>query len=270
MAARPPMPDVKRMKSKVALVGESAVGKTSLVRRFVRNEYDDKYLHTVGTKVSKVELTIPHGPDTEVEVDLALFDIMGQKGFKDMVKESFFFGCQGLLAVCDVTRAETLHAVHEWMSTATGVAGDVPAYLLVNKMDLVKSRGFPNEDAEKVAGAWEMPVAFTSAKTGVGVDEAFNSLAIVIVDRAMQGSESRKAGEDLQQRILRLVAQKGTLGMSKTEFFQAIEGISYGDLEKELSRLEREALVQINWRGPADFTVLITPLGSKATSGAIP
>ena len=60
------MPDTKRMKSKVALLGESSVGKTSLVRRFVRNEYDDKYLHTVGTKVSKVEVTVPFGPATEV------------------------------------------------------------------------------------------------------------------------------------------------------------------------------------------------------------
>src|SRR5256885_164403 len=145
------MPDVKRMKSKVALVGESSVGKTSLVRRFVRNEYDDKYIHTVGTKVSKVELTIPHGPDTEVEVDLALFDTMGQKGFKDMVKESFFFGCQGLLAVCDVTRAETLHAVHEWMSTATGVAGGGPPLLPLNKKGLPEGRGFPPEERGEVA-----------------------------------------------------------------------------------------------------------------------
>src|SRR2546428_891914 len=145
------MPDVKRMKSKVALVGEGAVGKRSLVGRLVRNEYDDKYLHTVGTKVSKVELTIPFGPATEVEVDLALFDIMGQKGFKDMVKESFFFGCQGLLAVCDVTRAETLHAVHEWMSTATGVAAGVPAQPLPDQMDLGKDRGFPTQDADEAA-----------------------------------------------------------------------------------------------------------------------
>src|SRR2546428_3839437 len=182
------MPDVKRRKSKVALVGEKAVGKPSCVRRFVRNEYDDKYLHTVGTKVSKVELTIPFGPATEVEVDLALFDIMGQKGFKDMVKESFFFGCQGLLAVCDVTRAETLHAVHEWMSTATGVAGGVPPYLPLNKMDLVKSPDFPNEDAGKGARGGGMPVAFTSAETRVGGGEAVHSPAIAVVDRAMRGA----------------------------------------------------------------------------------
>ncbi len=262
------MPDTKRMKSKVALVGESSVGKTSLVRRFVRDEYDDKYLHTVGTKVSKVELTVPYGAATEVEVDLAVFDIMGQQGFKDMVKESFFYGTQGILAVCDVTRAETLEAIHDWMSTATGVAGDVPAYLLVNKMDLVKSRAFLDEQAEKVARTWEMPVAFTSAKTGAGVDDAFNSLAIAIVDEAMRGAESRKGEEDLRHKILLMVARKGTLGMSKREFFETIQGISYNDLEKELAKLEREALVQINWRGPADFTVLITPLGDRATSGA--
>ena len=268
MARGPSMPDVKRMKSKVALVGESSVGKTSLIRRFVRDEYDDKYLHTVGTKVSKVEITVPYGPATEVEVDLAIFDIMGQQGFKDMVKETFFYGCQGLLAVCDVTRAETLDAVHDWMSTATGVAGDVPAILMVNKMDLAKSRAFLDEAVEKVARTWEMPVAFTSAKTGAGVDDAFNSLAISMVDIAMQGIEARKVDQGLRQRILLAVARKGTLGMSKNEFFSTIEGISYNDLEKELTRLEREALVQINWRGPADFTVLITPLGSRATSGA--
>ncbi len=267
-APPPSMPDTKRMKSKVALIGESSVGKTSLIRRFVRDEYDDKYLHTVGTKVSKVEITVPFGAATEVEVDLAIFDIMGQSGFKDMVKESFFYGCQGLLAVCDLTRADTLEAVHDWMSTATGVAGHVPAILMVNKMDLVKSRAFLDDQIERVARTWEMPVAFTSAKTGVGVDEAFHSLAISIVDVAMQGMEARKGEGDLRHKILLMVARKGTLGMSKKEFFENIQGISYNDLEKELTRLEREALIQINWRGPADFTVLITPLGSRATSGA--
>ena len=113
-----------------------------------------------------------------------------------------------------------------------------------------------------------MPVAFTSAKTGAGVDDAFNSLSISIVDIAMQRVVARKIDQGLRQRILLAVARKGTLGMSKNEFFSTIEGISYNDLEKELTRLEREALVQINWRGPADFTVLITPLGSRATSGA--
>ena len=262
------MPDVQRMKSKVALIGEGSVGKTSLIRRFVRDEYDDKYIHTVGTKVTKIELTVPHGPTGEVEVDLAIFDIMGQKGFKDMVKETFFFGCQGLLAVCDVTRRDTLHAVHDWMSAATNVAGDVPAFLLVNKMDLAeRQRDVPDSEIEKVAGTWEMPIAHTSAKTGAGVDDAFNSLAIAIVEAAFRNVAEHAVEHDLRHKVLLLVSQKGQYGVSKAEFFEALHGVSYNDLEKEITKLEREALIQVNWRGPADFTVLITPLGERATEG---
>src|SRR2546427_12436004 len=75
------MPTVRHMKAKLALMGEGGVGKTSLIRRFVLNEYQDTYLHTVGTRVSKVELTVPHGVDTEVQMDMSIFDIMGQRGF---------------------------------------------------------------------------------------------------------------------------------------------------------------------------------------------
>ncbi len=256
------------MKAKIALIGESSVGKTSLIRRFVLDEYDDKYLHTVGTKVTKIELTVPHG-GFEVLVDMSIFDIMGQKGFKDLVKETFFHGCQGILAVCDVTRLETLPAIHDWMSAATEVAGDVPAYLLVNKMDLADRSRLPSEEVEKVSETWEMPFVYTSAKTGAGVDDAFNLAAIAIVDGAFRVAQARAVDEDLRHKILLLVAGRGRLGVTKTDFFETLKGISYADLERELTVLERETLIRINWRGPADFTVEVTPLGSRATEGSV-
>src|SRR3972149_4367644 len=74
------MPTVRRMKTKLSLMGEGGVGKTSLIRRFVLNEYEETYLHTVGTRVSKIELTVPFGTDLEVQMDMAIFDIMGQHG----------------------------------------------------------------------------------------------------------------------------------------------------------------------------------------------
>ena len=264
------MPEIHRMKAKIALIGESAVGKTSLIRRFVKDEYDDKYLHTVGTKVTKLELTVPFGADIEVVVDLAIFDIMGQQGFKDLIKETFFFGCQGILAVCDVTRKETLAAVHVWMATATGVAGDVPAFLLVNKMDLAEHhRAFPDSEVERVAQTWDTPIAYTSARTGVGVDDAFNSLAISIVDEAFREVRARTAEEDLRRKILSLLARGGHVGIKKAEFFEALKGVSYTELERELAALERDGLIRINWMGPADFTVLVTPLGDRATRASL-
>src|SRR5205814_10232656 len=68
------MPNIQRMKTKLVLPGESGVGKTSLVRRFVMNEYDDAYLRTVGTRVSKIQLVVPHGADAEVHLDMSSFD----------------------------------------------------------------------------------------------------------------------------------------------------------------------------------------------------
>ena len=77
----PSMTDVKKMKAKVALVGESSVGKTSLIRRFVRDEYDDKYLHTVGTKVTKIELTVPYGGPDPVKGPLPVRDSLLDRAF---------------------------------------------------------------------------------------------------------------------------------------------------------------------------------------------
>ncbi len=263
------MPTVQRMKAKIVLIGESSVGKTSLIRRFVLDEYDDSYLHTVGTKVTKLELTVPHGPDTEVQVDLAIFDVMGQPGFMDMIKETFFFGAQALVAVCDVTRANTLAAIHHWMSTARTTAGDVPGILMLNKMDLAeKQRAFPDSDVEKVATVWEMPIGYASAKTGAGVVDAFNTLAIALVEAAFRESESRAREENLRLKVLDLIARRRTKGISKKELFEAFPGVSYGDLERELTKLEREAMVQLNWIGPADLSVLITPVGERAVQGA--
>src|SRR6266566_7033536 len=127
------MPDIRRMKTKLVLMGEGGVGKTSLVRRFVMNEYEDAYLRTVGTRVSKIELVVPHGPDTEVHMDMSIFDIMGEKGFRDLVREAYYHGAQALMAVCDLTRKDSLDALTDWISAALEVTGDVPLYLVVNK-----------------------------------------------------------------------------------------------------------------------------------------
>src|SRR3989304_5445810 len=107
------MPTVRRMKSKLVLMGEGGVGKTSLIRRFVLDEYEDSYLHTIGTKVSKIQLSVPYGEDFVVQVDLSIFDIMGQRGFRDMVRETYFHGAQGLMGVWDPTRRDSLLPLNE-------------------------------------------------------------------------------------------------------------------------------------------------------------
>ncbi len=249
------------LKGKIALIGDSRVGKTSLIRRFVLDEFDDKYIHTLGTKVSKIELLVPYGDDIEVQMDLTIFDIIGQQGFSDLVKETFFHGCQGLFAVCDITRRDTLESLHKWITTATSISGEVPKFILVNKKDLMNEARIRQEDVDRVAEMYQCSYIYTSAKTGEFVQDAFGTIATEIVAKVISEYETRRAAESLKERILNLLIRKGRLGASKLDFFQVFKGMSYDDIERHLLRLEKEGLVRIAWRGPSDFSAFITEKG---------
>ena len=170
--------EVKRMKVKVCLIGEAAVGKTSLIRRFVLDNFDDKYIQTLGTKVSKKELTSP-SPDgsAELKIDMTIWDIMGQKGFRELLKEAYFYGARGILAVCDVTRRKTLDDLDDWIEGVYSVTGKIPIEFLGNKMDLKDQLQITEDEMVQAARAYDSPFRFTSAKAGVNVETAFQSLA---------------------------------------------------------------------------------------------
>ena len=257
------MPTVRRMKTKLVLMGEGGVGKTTIIRRFVLNEYQDTYLHTNGKKVSKITLTVPHGTDVEVQMDMSIFDIMGQHGFRDLIRETYFHGAQALMAVCDITRLDSLSALDEWIPSALEISGDVPVYIVVNKKDLLDRRAVTDEQIQKVAEPFGAPWVLTSARTGEFVEDAFNGIAIEIVDRAMRSEQARAVERGLREKILVLLTKRGTIGLKKAQFFEILRGVSYDELQRELVDLEREGDVVLLWHGPADFTATITKKGAE-------
>ncbi len=257
------MPTVRRMKSKLVLMGEGGVGKTSLIRRFVLDEYEDSYLHTIGTKVSKIQLSVPYGEDFVVQVDLSIFDIMGQRGFRDMVRETYFHGAQGLMGVCDITRRDSLLALSEWIPAALEVAGDVPVYILVNKKDLVDRRAITEGEIRKVAEGYNAPYIMTCARTGESVDNAFNALAVDIVDQAVRLERSQVTDRGVREKLILLLAKRGALGVTRAQFLEVLKGLNPESLIEHLSRLEGEGLVVLGWHGPSDFTAHITTRGAE-------
>ena len=171
------------MKVKICLVGEGAVGKTCLIRRFIHDQFDDRYISTLGAKVSKKELVV--GTDGEpIDVDMTIWDIMGEKGFRELLKEAYFHGAQGVLAVCDVTRMETLTDLDEWVAAVVKVTGKIPVEFLANKVDLKEEQVVTAQDLESAAKAHGAPFLFTSAKTGENVEQAFAELAKMISAQA--------------------------------------------------------------------------------------
>src|SRR5881296_2396592 len=169
--------DARRMKIKICLVGEAAVGKTSLIRRFVLEDFDDKYIQTLGTKVSKKELNVLNVGGEAVKVDMTIWDIMGQKGFRELLKEAYFYGAKGIIAVCDVTRKSTLDDLDDWIEGVYSVTGKVPIQFLANKVDLKDKAEFGETEMLQATRAYDSPSAFTSAKTGESVEPGFQSLA---------------------------------------------------------------------------------------------
>jgi len=179
------MAELQRMKVKVCLVGEGAVGKTALIRRFIHDQFDDRYISTLGAKVSKKELTVKHPKsDGEIAIDMTIWDIMGEKGFRELLKEAYFHGAQGILAVCDITRKDTLGELHDWIAAVHKVTGQIPIQFLANKADLEKQAAITEEDIKKVAEVHKSPYLFTSAKTGQNVETGFQGLAQQVAGRS--------------------------------------------------------------------------------------
>jgi small GTP-binding protein len=180
--------ELEKVKAKICLVGEAAVGKTSLIRRYVLNDFDDKYITTLGAKVSKkqMEFQVPNN-GMHVGMDMTIWDIMGEKGFRDLVKEAFFVGTRGILAVCDITRHDTLKELDDWIQSVFKVVGNIPVIYAVNKVDLKDEvlLMYGDPELEQATRAFEAQFLYTSAKTGENVEKAFKMLGERIVESSI-------------------------------------------------------------------------------------
>ena len=180
------MPEIHRMMAKAVLVGDKAVGKTSLIRRYVLDEFDDRYLLTLGAKVTKKveEVQIPER-SLRASLELNVWDIMGQAGFRELAKEAYFHGARGILAVVDLTRKSSLDGIGDWIRAVQDVTGPVPLVLMANKNDLPSLATVTPVEVADRARDFGCPSFPTSAKTGENVEAAFRRLSELIVRRYM-------------------------------------------------------------------------------------
>ncbi len=175
-------PEAKTYKFKICLIGEEAVGKTSLIHRFVSGAFDESYIRTLGAVVSKKSVRLGSFEGHPVNVDMVILDIMGKRTFLQLFKEAYFHGAKGILAVFDVTRKASLRDLTKWIDGVRDSVGPVPVYTLGNKSDLVERRETTEQEAADILRSYETPILYTSAKTGENVEQAFQSLAKTIVE----------------------------------------------------------------------------------------
>lgn len=158
------------IQKKICLLGAFAVGKTSLVSRFVKSLYSDQYLTTVGVKVDKKAVSLG-----DKEVNLIVWDLAGEDEFQK-VSMDYLRGAAGYLLVADGTRLGTLETARMLRQRVADNVGEIPFVFIVNKNDLSAEWEIDDQAiADCQAAGWT--VIRSSAKTGEGVEEAFKLLA---------------------------------------------------------------------------------------------
>ncbi|MCK6445326.1 MAG: GTP-binding protein [Planctomycetes bacterium] len=161
---------------KVCMLGSFAVGKTSLVQRYVKSLFSERYQTTIGVQIDKKELVIDGRPLT-----IMLWDLYGEDEFQKL-SASFLRGAHGAFFVADGTRAQSVDHALELAERFAPDLGDGPRILLVNKHDLAAQWEVRDETLARLrAKGWL--VLCTSAKDGENVERAFELLARAMLER---------------------------------------------------------------------------------------
>lgn len=167
----------------MCLLGDHAVGKTSLIKRYVQDEFSDEYISTIGTKVTKKEIVLNfEEPQVQVHLMFMIWDVVGQQEFR-MFHKMYIRGVEGALLVADMTRRQTLDTVKKLDLMVKEQAGEVPTLILINKSDLVAQAQINPEEMKRMETYKKTPIVLTSAKTGNNVEYAFYTLGVMMAEK---------------------------------------------------------------------------------------
>lgn len=167
---------------KVVVIGDGAVGKTSLINRFAEQKFIKEYKPTLGTNIVIKEIMEDYGNQSNY-IRLLLWDIAGQSKWKD-VRHLYYQGASSAILVFDITRKETFNNIPEWFDDLLKYSGEIPRILIANKIDLENLKKVSEDQIKEMADKVNANDVFqTSAADGTNVLDAFTYLAKLMIKR---------------------------------------------------------------------------------------
>ena len=164
---------------KICILGDGSVGKTSLVEYYTHRSFKEFYLPTIGANFSIKEADI----DASNRAKVYIWDVAGQAKFA-MIRKMFYEKAVGAIFVFDVTNRKSFEGIEGWKKDLEETLGEAfPSALVANKIDLASQRKVTTEEGFEKASDLGMVYYETSAKLGQGVDDAFQNLLILLLDR---------------------------------------------------------------------------------------
>jgi len=164
---------------KLILGGDGAVGKTSMVHRFVENEFAKDYKSTIGTSIMKKECSFE---DLGSSVRFVIWDLAGQSQFK-RVRQSYLSNAETGILVYDVTNRKSFENIQNWYDETKNASPSISLILVGNKIDLENERVVTPQEGEDLSLKLGLSYIETSAKTGENINDAFKMLALQMINR---------------------------------------------------------------------------------------
>jgi len=162
---------------KIIVVGDPAVGKSSLLRKFSSEKFETEYIPTVGVNIVKEQIAIKDNNGKDISVSLMLWDIAGQPQFY-MLHRPYFNGADGIMLVYDITRSSSFSNINNWWQTCVKYAlSSAPRILIGNKIDLKDERKIIKPMAEHLSQKISAQFYETSALSGENVKALFKKMA---------------------------------------------------------------------------------------------
>ena len=193
---------INELTIKLLLLGDSRVGKTSLLLNYVEKIFPEAHISTLGVEYKEKEII----KDNYI-IRLQIWDTAGEERFRSITK-SIYRNANGILFVCDITNRESFKNIKNWIKDADNVDKDIKGIIIGNKIDLDNERVVSVEDLEEIGKKYNMPFIEASAKTGMNVNKCFE----VLIDELFKN----KNADEIKEEYLRKNKNDLSISTKKT------------------------------------------------------
>ena len=181
---------------KILLLGDSGVGKSSIIIRYIENNFSNNLMNSIGVdfKLKNIEV------DSK-KIKLQIWDTAGQERFKT-ITTSYYKGAHAILIVFDITDRDSFDHVKNWMADIDKFAKEGVLRILVgNKCDLVNNRKIGMEEAKEIANKYGIKYIETSAKDTINIDDLFISTTKYLLMKQNSAPGSNKSTQNGKKNI---------------------------------------------------------------------